>query len=46
MLLSVKVKSRTLLLVSTFALLGYLGYFTNQYFADILGWPIALIILA
>lgn len=45
MLLSVKVKSRTLLLVSTFALLGYLGYFTDQYFADILGWPIALIIL-
>lgn len=45
MILSVRVQSRTLLLVSTFSLLGYLGYFTEQYFADVTGWPIALIIL-
>lgn len=45
MILSVRVQSRTLLLVSTFSVLGYLGYFTDQYFADVTGWPIALIIL-
>jgi hypothetical protein len=32
-------------LVSTFSLLGYLGYFTAEYFADVTGWPIALIIM-
>lgn len=45
MLISVRVQSRTLLLVSTFSLLGYLGYFTDQYFANVTGWPIALIVL-
>ena len=45
MLLSTRLHSRTLLLVSTFALLGYLGYFTDQYFADVVGWPVALIFL-
>jgi hypothetical protein len=37
--------SRTLLLVSTFALLGFLGYYTEEYFADVTGWPIALMIM-
>lgn len=45
MTLSTRMKSRTLLMVSTFALLGFLGYFTDQYFADTTGWPIALIIM-
>jgi len=45
MMASVRVQSRTLLLVSTFSLLGYLGYFTNEYFADVTGWPVALIVL-
>jgi len=45
MLVSVRVQSRTLLLVSTFSLLGYLSYFTAQYFADVTGWPLALIVL-
>lgn len=39
---SVMVKSRALLIVSTISLLGYLGYFTNEYFADVTGWPLAL----
>ncbi|MCK5384023.1 MAG: DUF2157 domain-containing protein [Alphaproteobacteria bacterium] len=42
---SVVVQSRTFLFVSVLALLGYLGYFTNEYFKDIVGWPIALIVL-
>lgn len=45
MLLSVKIRSRTLLLVSTCALLGFLGYFTHEYFKDVTGWPIALILM-
>jgi len=45
MLISTRMHSRTLLLVSTFALLGFLGYYTNEYFADVTGWPIALMIM-
>lgn len=45
MMASVRVQSRTLLTVSTFALLGYLSYFTDQYLADTISWPIALILL-
>lgn len=45
MFMSVRIKSRSLLLVSTFALLGYLGYFTGQYFAHTVGWPVALIVM-
>ncbi len=45
MFLSVRMHSRTLLLVSTFALLGFLGYYTNQYFKDMVGWPIALMVM-
>lgn len=45
MLLSTRIQSRTLLLVSTLSLLGFLGYFTYEYFADVTGWPIALIIM-
>ena len=42
--LSVVLRSRALLLVSTLAILAYTGWFTRQHFADSVGWPIALII--
>lgn len=45
MLISTRMHSRTLLLVSTGALLGFLGYFTDEYFADVTGWPVALMIM-
>jgi len=45
MFLSVRMQSRTLLIVSTGALLGYLGYFTDEYFKDVIGWPIALMVM-
>ncbi|ODS23686.1 hypothetical protein AB835_07755 [Candidatus Endobugula sertula] len=45
MLVSTRIHSRTLLFISTLALLGFLGYYTGEYFADTTGWPIALIIM-
>lgn len=42
--LSVKLKSRGILVLSTFFLVAYLLYITGKYFADSLGWPISLII--
>lgn len=45
MLLSTHIHSKTLLFVSTCSLLGFLGYFTHEYFADVTGWPIALMIM-
>jgi hypothetical protein len=42
--LSVVVHSRTLLFVATAAILSYTAWFTGEYFADSVGWPIALII--
>lgn len=45
MFLSVRMQSRTLLIVSTGALLGYLGYFTEEHFKDVIGWPIALMLM-
>jgi len=38
-------KSRTLLFVGTGAMIGYLSYFTGEYFADSIGWPLALMII-
>jgi hypothetical protein len=38
-------KSRSLLFVSTLAMIGYLGYFTREYFIDSIGWPVALIFM-
>lgn len=43
--LSTVQKSKTILIVSTLFLLGYIGYFTHEHFVDSLGWPIALILL-
>ena len=41
--LSVVLHSRTLLVVATLAILGYTGWYTGRYFADSIGWPLALI---
>ncbi|MBI4118156.1 MAG: DUF2157 domain-containing protein [Parcubacteria group bacterium] len=43
--LSVYMKSRNVLVMSTVFLLAYVGYITSEYFADSLGWPISLVIL-
>ena len=43
--LSTVARSRVLLFVGTCAMIGYLGYFTGEYFADSLGWPLALMII-
>ena len=45
MWMSVRMHSRTLLIVGTFGLFGFLTYYTDEYFQDIVGWPIALIVL-
>lgn len=42
--LSVVLHSRTLLVVSTLAILAYTGWFTGRHFADSIGWPLALIL--
>jgi hypothetical protein len=42
--ISVLVRRRSLLALAVIVLLGYLGYYTQEYFADVLGWPIALIL--
>ncbi|MFM1896329.1 MAG: hypothetical protein RLZZ385_1403 [Pseudomonadota bacterium] len=36
-------RSRIVLLVSTLAVIAYIIYFTAEYFADSIGWPVALI---
>lgn len=43
--LSITVASRTLLFVSVLGLFFYMGYFANKYFADVIGWPLSLIVL-
>lgn len=43
--LSIAVRSRTLLLSGTVAILGYISYFTGEHFLDSLGWPMVLILL-
>lgn len=42
---SVTAQSRSFLVASVITMLGYLGYYTGEYFADMLSWPIALIIM-
>lgn len=42
--LSTWVRSRSLLLVATLAILSYVGYYTAQHFTNVVGWPIALIV--
>lgn len=43
--LSVYMKSRTILVISTLYLITHVWYITSEYFADSLGWPISLVIL-
>lgn len=43
--LSVYMKSRSILVMSTLFLIGYVSYITSEYFAHSLGWPISLVIL-
>ena len=45
MVLAVYIKSRGMLVVSTFFLIGHFIYITNEYFADSIGWPISLVVL-
>lgn len=41
---SITAQNRTLLLVSTLAMLSYISHYTYTHFNDVLGWPIVLII--
>jgi Predicted membrane protein (DUF2157) len=41
--LAAGVRSRVLLFVATIAILAYTGYYTDEHFADSIGWPLALI---
>ncbi len=43
--LSIYMKSRSILAISTFFLLAHVSYITSEYFANSLGWPISLVIL-
>jgi hypothetical protein len=43
--LSIRLASRAMLVVSVFGLVGYLSYFTYEYFADVIGWPVAMIVM-
>ena len=43
--LSVYMKSRSILVMSTLFLIAHVSYITSEYFADSLGWPISLVIL-
>lgn len=42
--LSILLASRTVLLVSVLGLMGWLGWYTDKYLANVMGWPIALIV--
>jgi len=41
----VVLQSRALLLTTVLAMLGFIGYYSTEYFSDSLGWPITLIIM-
>jgi len=43
--LSIVLASRAILLISVLALMAWLGWYTDEYLADVIGWPIALIAL-
>jgi hypothetical protein len=43
--LSVYIKNRNVLIISTLFLVAHVSYITSEYFANSLGWPISLIIL-
>lgn len=41
----VVLESRALLLTTVIAMLGFIGYYSAEYFADSLGWPITLVLM-
>ena len=41
----VQLQSRALLLTTVLAMLGFIGYFGAQHFANSLGWPITLVLM-
>lgn len=43
--LSVYLKSRAILIISTLFLIIHISYITGKYFANSVGWPIALVVL-
>lgn len=43
--LSVHMRSRSILVISTIFLIAHISYITSEYFTDSLGWPLVLIIL-
>jgi hypothetical protein len=43
--LSVVAASRTILTVGVISLLAFLGYFTDEYFTNIVSWPITLLVM-
>jgi hypothetical protein len=43
--LSVYMKNRSILVMSTLFLIAHVSYITGEYFADSLGWPISLVVL-
>ncbi|MBI3420496.1 MAG: DUF2157 domain-containing protein [Candidatus Sungbacteria bacterium] len=43
--LSVYMRSRSILAMSTLFLIAHISYITSKYFADSLGWPISLVML-
>jgi len=43
--LSVYMRSRSILIMSTLFLVAHVSYITSEYFADSLGWPISLVVL-
>ena len=45
LVLSVIMKSRIILIMSTLFLIAHVSYITSEYFADSIGWPISLVIL-
>lgn len=45
MYLSTVLNSRTILVMSVIGFLGYLAYYTDEYFQDMVGWPVALILI-
>jgi len=42
---AVYIRSRAILVTSTFFLIAHFIYITNEYFADSIGWPISLVVL-
>jgi hypothetical protein len=45
MYVSAMLHSRALLITSVLAMLGFIGYYTSEYFMHSVGWPVALIIM-